>query len=459
MQALLIACIGFALVRNKQSQVDCAPTISAGYVLVGLGGCLAFVAKPPTAAALGVLALWALLISKSKLKGILISLVMAVGFMFIFSILIDGTPEVFLQRLSLGFSYGELADSGHSLRDILRIGNISLGLVGKVNFLLWTSLTAGFTFLSVSRRGFGELATWCAAFLFGGATLLILIGVVRVPPEGYVAPAMLIGLPALGAAVAAGVVLLTEGQGELCQRDAMYALGLAFFPYAFAFGSGNDYWEMGAKAGIFWIAASIMLLKSVHPSATSWRSMVPLALITNCVTVLILGAGFEAPYRQPQPLRLNDRIVRLGKSGHSPIISAATANYIEGLRAIAVTNGFRRGDPVIDLTGAHPTSLFALGALPIGQPWTIGGYPGSVRTAAAALGIVPCDLIVRAWLLTESDGPLSLPLRIVGVPGLTYKAVGALRSPDSPRWQQLLKPTQTVSQGVALCDGARRGAK
>lgn len=458
MQALLTAGIGFALIANERSRDDKGRFLGAGYVLLGLAGCLAFLAKPTTAVALGILALaWMLLVPKRGWRGIALSVLAAAGFMIVAVILIDATPDKFIQRLMLGFSQSQMTDSGHSPRGIFRIGDISLAAIGRVNFVAWTSFAAAFTFLAASGGRFGKAAGWCASLLFGGGALLILIGAIKLP-AGFVAPGMIIALPALGVASATAVLLLTRRHGALCRRDALYALCLAFVPYAFAFGSGVNYWFVGARAGIFWIAAGVMLLKSVRPPTAGWRSVVPLAMITNCVAVLILGAGFEAPYRQPQPLRLNDRVVRLGDSGPSPIISAASANYIAGLRALATANGFRPGDPVIDLTGAHPTSLFAIGALPIGQPWTIGGYPGSAPRAAAALGIVPCDLIARAWLLTETDAPGAMPVGIIGVPGLTYEAVGALPAPDSSRQEQLRKPTGTVSQGVALCERTRRTA-
>jgi hypothetical protein len=458
MQALLIAGIGFALIRKVESRDDGGRFLGAGYGLLGLAGCLAFLAKPTTAVALGVLALaWMLLVSKRKSRGILGSVLAAVGFMIAAVILIDGTPDKFIGRLMLGYSQSQMMDSGHSPREILRIGDISLSAVGRVNFVAWTSLAAAFTFLAASGSRFGKAAGWCASLLFGGAALLILIGVIRLP-AGFFAPAMIIALPALGVAGATAALLLTKPHGAWCRRDSLHALCLTFVPYAYAFGSAENYWLIGGEAGIFWIAAGVMLLKSVSPPTAAWPSVAPLAMITNCVAVLILGAGFDAPYRQSQPLRLNDRVVRLGGFAPSPIISAAAANYIEGLRALAAANGFRQGDPVIDLTGAHPTALFAMGALPIGQAWTIGGYPGSIESATAVLGIVPCGLIARAWLLTETDGPRSLPVRIVGVPGLTYRAVGALPAPDSSRQQQLQKPTLAVSQGAALCERARGAA-
>ena len=34
---------------------------------------------------------------------------------------------------------------------------------------------------------------------------------------------------------------------------------------------------------------------------------------------------------------------------------------------------------MIDLTGQSPGILYAIGAVNVGQAWTIGGYPGSKR--------------------------------------------------------------------------------
>src|SRR2546423_3230373 len=81
-------------------------------------------------------------------------------------------------------------------------------------------------------------------------------------------------------------------------------------------------------------------------------------------------------------------------------LSADTAAYVRRLQEISAANGFREGDPVLDLTGVGPGQS-TRGARPLSIAWTLGGYPGSTDCLAAALPGETCEAIAGSWILTE----------------------------------------------------------
>ena len=126
------------------------------------------------------------------------------------------------------------------------------------------------------------------------------------------------------------------------------------------------------------------------------------------------------------------------------------AAYFQDLQQISNDAGFTAGTPIIDLTGTSAASLFAMRAKAIGQPWLIGGYPGSEALAVLSLRKVPCRDIKAAWLLAEPEGPRRLPDGVLKQLNLDidrdYVAVGQTWTPakssgyDNPRLQVLMKP-------------------
>ena len=86
----------------------------------------------------------------------------------------------------------------------------------------------------------------------------------------------------------------------------------------------------------------------------------------------------------------------------------------------------------------------------VGQPWMIGGYPGSYNLAKFILDLVPCDILTWSWILVEPDGPRSISTTILNHYGLKipddFDEVGRFLTPAwsggyrIPREQILYKP-------------------
>ena len=115
---------------------------------------------------------------------------------------------------------------------------------------------------------------------------------------------------------------------------------------------------------------------------------------------------------------------------------------------------------MIDLTGQSPGLLYSIGAESIGNAWTIGGYPGSLRLAKAALDHTPCDKIANAWILHEQDGPRSIPNELLISLGLdfpnSYRKVGEWNTAEGAggykksRTQVLYEPIE-IHQNLVKC--------
>jgi hypothetical protein len=148
--------------------------------------------------------------------------------------------------------------------------------------------------------------------------------------------------------------------------------------------------------------------------------------------------------------------------------------YLHSLRQAAFSAGFSTGTPILDLTGRHPGTVFALGGAAPGLPWLIGGLPGSADMVRAALGRVSCQDLAKAWLLITveenkvtannverlakfgNSTPLAADiLRPLGIhPQTGYRQVIKVSSPVGYGTQVLLAP-ETPGETKARCIAQR----
>lgn len=79
--------------------------------------------------------------------------------------------------------------------------------------------------------------------------------------------------------------------------------------------------------------------------------------------------------------------------------AAALTSLLEALQA----QGFRTGQPMVDLTGGHPGLVDVLGGEPVGVAWLLGNYPGSTAAAGVVVSGVEPARWQRTWLLTSDN--------------------------------------------------------
>ena len=463
LQSLLLTSIGLLMLERKWHFRSVA-----GAVMTGIGGWLAFMAKPSTAAALSVCALLYILISK-KISPRLLSIMIAGAAvpLILSAIAIDGSVWRFAERLRLGLEFGQAIGGGHTFRNLLRIDTFVLTTKGIILILAVLAMAFLAVWGQLSRHAAGIAASLIAVVGFSLSTIVMIFDQVpSVSGLGRFQGLSLFGV--LGAATLSGMML---GKQKFLSGLAVAQWSVAglflITPHMYSFGTNRNYWESGAQAGLFWLLAGFVLLGPIARERQTWTFALPLVLASQAVTVMLLQAALEHPYRQPQSVKRQDALISIGPQQSQLIVSKEYASYISQAVQAADRSGFEPGAPVIDLSGQSPTLLYAIGAENIGAAWLIGGYPGSLSYAKAVLGRVSCEKISKAWLLVEPSGPRSIPTELLEDLGAAFPqsyqlaaswntAQGAGGYAKS-RIQNLYQPTNPADL-VRLCNSLREEA-
>jgi hypothetical protein len=470
LQALLIAAIGIVLLKRSRREAV------VGWVLLGLGVSLSFLAKPPSAVAVAVLAFAYLLLVRGARnlpwKGIAVGTSSLIAFLLLAAFLIDGSPAAFVQRLVVGREDLRVMSSGHSLSLGEHFSLTRLGLIlSWKRILLWSTVAAGVAVLawwSLRRPGLlSRLHGWIAAALLAGLlwSFLSLWGFAP-PAEAIQRPeahhprieeAVLLALPA--GAFAAAIVLLAFSPAGRSGRDRLCLGGLLLaLPFAYAYGSGLPVFLESTNAGFFWSLAGLALFPG-----RDFRVLY--VLMTQILVVLAIAAHLDRPYRQSDGIFAPKVPVSIPWRGGTEVgLAPDSANYGLGLAELAEKGGLRPRTPMIDLTGNYPGAQYFLGSKPVGSPWIIGIFPQIETYAGKVLAHVPCEELAEAWVLTGSNEETALPTRLLTAHGINLPEalmeLGTLTSPeeeDGFRYTQTLyKPIRPAAQAVAACREARR---
>ncbi len=459
LQSLIAATIGALLASRNLSRSSIV-----GWTLIGIGGGFAFLAKPPTAAVLGFLiALHVIVAGKFSVRGLLVSVATAILLLVVAGLAIDGSLSGFVRRVIKG----------------LDMANELLPTGGPSSFFRWDSFG-----LSRGQRTlfflilFSNLIVAALAFVRDGrarpcvALLTVLLAALSIAAVAGTIPLRIstdLFQPLQFWAILLGTLLATAAlPASAYRRSLRGSLALILFlialPYAFAFGTSNNLWSAASRAALFWVLAGFVMCIELVAAAGAWRKLLPTTAITLLMTSMIVAAAIEGPYRQTRPLRLQDEATDVGRQGSSLFLSVAAASYVRGLAKLATENGFRAGDPVIDLTGSSPGSLYVLGARPMGAAWTLGGYPGSDDFLAMALDQETCGSIGSSWILTEPNSRDALLPDVLERFGIhlsrDYLDVGSINSVRAyaPKTfeHRLLKPARSAEAARLACEDARQ---
>lgn len=463
-QALLIGAIGLVTAERKGRRTNLW-----SWVLVGVGGWLAFMAKPTSAAAFALCALAYLLAAgKAELRRLCLAAAVALVLLAGSAFVIDGSIAGFVGRLRAGLEAAIGMGSGHGFMSSFRIDRFGLAESAERFLLVSTALIV---VAAVAQRArfrvlaYGALLPSIAAIV---AVLAIVSGAKNIPDVGNFQQLLVWCIP-----LAVALLTVMFGAGEsvasiASERWALVVL-LSVLPYVFAFGTANNYWWHGGLAGFFWILAGVALLSPVALQRGSVALLIPVVATVQLLAAAMIHIGIERPYYQVRPLRESHQRVEIGRPGSGLLLFDELAAYANRAKSSAERAGFVRGTPVIDLTGHSPGLLYTIGASNTGQPWLIGnfpGYTGGNRVAEAALRRVSCEELSEAWLLTEPDGEVSLspdavatfgadPVRDYAIAGEfdTTKGVGSFME---IRTQRLLKPVRPKAEAVAACRASRK---
>lgn len=463
LQSLLISGIGFLLAEKVIT-----PKSVFGWVLIGVGGWLAFMAKPSTALALAIGgAGYFVFANKLSVRLLLMAVAIAMFLLLASALLIDGSVGGFIERLQRGVEFGKYLGGGHDFGRVLRIDDFRLDKkVISVIFLVFFLLLIAFWGVWKNRKILLFIGV-VVSITFFVPTILLAAGGRRSVGLGQFQGLLFFGV--VFSSVFAGLMLGRIKALKTITR-AQWAIGCFFLmmPHIYAFGTNGNYWQAGSSAAIFWLLAGLILLGPLVRDSASCLLVLPFSLAVQAVTATLLQTGLEQPYRQAQPLRLNTSSLEVGRERSTLVLSKGYAEYIATAVDVARGAAFESHTPVIDLSGQSPGILYALGAENIGQAWTIGGYSGSLKLAEAALARTSCFKIATAWVVFEKDGPRSIPTELMSRLGADfpggYKLVGGWQTAEGAggyevrRKQELYMPIKP-GQTMVVCHELREKKK
>lgn len=426
--------------------------VFAYWVLLGVGGWLAFMAKPTSAALMGVGVVCYLLVSgKFSIRGVFVSIGSALALLCASAFYIDGSVAGFVDRVLGGARLAVLMDPKYSLLNLFRFDEVQFSPAQWLRFCIYVVVLVCFQFLLSRKLKLSVFLFLAVPLLFGFETLW------SYPDSSMFKGIYFLSIPA--AAVIASLCGFLMGRSSCTiwfrnKADILLGLFFLFCPYMIAFGTNGNYWIQASTGALFWLVGTIFIFRVEKISELYVEVITCLGLLLTFNLVL---HTFVSPYRHSLPLYRNREFVQFGTGGL--YLSSDFSEYLRTVRRLAEDAGFKKGMPMIDLTGRSPGVLYYLGAKSIGQPWMIGGYEGSEAFVRLSLQTVPCEDIYKAWILLEENGPRSISLSVLkdfGVGIGDYESVGGFESvvSDFPEryFQGLLKPKNTDVLLKKMCE-------
>ena len=461
LQALLAAVVGLEIIGDDP---DVRRSLYGG-ALVGLAGWLSLMAKPTTAALLAaIVLLYLLLAARNRWLCVFSAAGTAVLLTAATALIIDSSFGEFIARYRLAWNLSSINSDTYTLQRFYE--NSGLGWTPFERNVFWFILAgqAFLTWLTLQARTAMPiiLITVLTATVLGvvlGDTSLVTLQ--ESPLQG-----MWLGAVGFGSTLGCLLSKWRDFRGRMNARNLMLVVLVFLLPPIYAFGTNNNLWAIATYSSVFWIVASVFVLGMCCTRSESTSILTLLSAAVVGITAVHVGIGVERPFRQLEPLRLQRTASTFGPSGATRLnLDKASAAYIATLRSASVSSGMLPGTPMIDLTGRHPGTVFALEARAPGIPWLLSGYPGSTMFAMSGLELATCATLARSWLLFSPTTRVWkeewLPEVVLSHFGFDlrrdYLEVVKATPPTGFGEQTLLKPVFSPHRGKEICESALKG--
>lgn len=460
-QGLMVSAIGLMLACRNLNRVSLL-----GWLLLGVGGWLTFMAKPTAAAALATIAVVYLVASgKVNLAGLSVAILSSLLLVVSSALVIDGSLLLFGRRLLEGLELAKITSSSYGFGSVFRLDSFDLSFAEE--HILVLGAIGLFAYVLLANSAFwGAFALWITLFLGVAAAILwVIFGNDNSVLEPRLWAHLMIWVVPIGSVIFG--IWSSRFRGGFCNRSrsqwSLFLL-LMLLPYAYAFGTGSNYWFYQGLASLYWVLAGLVFLRPANLSRLAFP-LLSVGSTVQLLSALIILLAVQYPYYQPAPLRNSNYEVDFGRSGSKLIVHETFGQYISDAVSQAEKAGFGRGAPMIDLTGRSPGVLYALGASSTGSAWIYGNYINSRNSAdtlaTEILASVKCDELSRAWLLVEPEGPVRISTEVLKSFGAElsrdYEAAGGVMTRPSVGGfpvvgsQILFKPIRPVSEAEAAC--------
>ena len=458
LQGLLIAATCLLRLKDRET----LPRLAG----IGLGGWVVFLAKPPAAvllAGLVTVVIW--VVAKRPWRSLLTAAGVALLLLALTAFWIDGGPVAFAERLRRGAAFSTL---DHHVADLFWIGIPGLFPRELLAFGLLVALGAAPALLRRRFAGHGRLTLLPFVALLVWALLALALGdSLRVMQSTTKAAIMLAPLVicAVWAWESGSTSRRRWGPEPAGTTLNILLLALLLLPVVYAFGTRTQWWELGSKAGSFWVAAAILWAVRSGPTAVRQERFVVLTLVSVATACTVSMSAMLWPYRLTGPISAQTEVVQIG--GSELKLSPQTAAYVGAAMAESRAAGLKEGTFVMDLTGSSPGLVYVIGGASRGLPWFIGGRPASDKTIERLFRQLSCETLASGWLLVEPDGSRSLDesrlLRSMGAElSSDYESVARLLGAPTngrrrPRGALVIyRPTRPAELAVRACAEARQ---
>lgn len=452
-QSLLIVMTGL-LLAERQGRIRQV----LGWTLVGVGGWCCFMAKPTTAAAIGLLVmLYVVVLRRKSLLPMLGAALVALALLIVTAYLIDGGMIGLLNRMINSAEIETLLGAGHEMSLMFRIDWLS---TSRSQLAIAMLVAMAFLFSILVGSAYKLLPSLALTVVL---ILTIAIALLGTDPISIKMSTLFL-VPAF---TCLGTMFYREGFVLRAQTPTTIGLALILLvlPHLFALGSNLNYWNLGATAALFWMLAGVAFLSPLAQQRRRVATLLPLTVLAQFLTASLVNASMNKPYRQVRDLRAYAAIMPMPDGGKL-VLSQSFHDYLATARAKARAAGLEVGTPVIDLTGLSPSLLYVLETRTLGLPWVLGAQPGSTAVAVKTLALENCADLAKAWVLIEPEGPYRLDQARVmasfGAGQADYVVAATFNppifedyNPNSAR-QFLLKPIRSAALAEQSCREAGR---
>jgi hypothetical protein len=453
--AIIIIATGvLILLKNTNTTKN---KISTGWLVIGIGGYLSFMAKAQTSAFLGLIVfIWAFISKNFNVKGILSAFCIALGLILLSSLWTDGSIYGIFLRL-FEASQLESMTGTHQVWKFITFKFPIFFKLFSINFVLvFLSLFLLGFFLALFQNNNTAQASiiiisiyFLLSFIFNYLNLQWhnLLG-------GFIILAPILGYTLF--------ILWNE---KRLNYTPNYPLVIFFILLTISYGIGSNnsfFITMSISVFFIFLALLIFLFGVSNPKYVSHR-LISLSAICLCITIGLIVSSLGKPYRQPSILWLYSSKYSV-REGDAPMyFSPLTTTYLRNLHNIAQKSDLKPDTPIIDLSGRSPGTIYALNGFTPKTPWIWSGFPGSNKFLFIALNKFTCEQIATSWILFETNtgyktlDPTYLKAFGINFPN-DYKIAGVNLIPINFSksyfkfsYQYVFKPHRTKEDAIFAC--------
>ena len=337
-QGILLASIGLLLTCNDQKQHV------FGWVLIGIGGFITFMAKPSSALFLGSLVVvFNFRAIRLPYREIAISLFTFLVLLLFSGIIIDGSIMNFFYRYQNGFLDMKVLLENNFGFSVFRYDSLHLNKnITFIFMLLFAYTFASINLLSSENKNYNN---------YGKLLISALVFINFLAAFGYIDNSFILApfkkiLSFNGALINTLLIFVFPlsiliyffsnmfCDFKLSKKHKFLALFFSFLPFVYAFGTGINYWWQACSVPVFWLVSGLIFFSFyIKKHNNNDFLVIPLILSSQLMTLIQVNYSINHPYRQPQSLALNTEKVSIRSS--NLLLSSQSALNIRKWKKLA----------------------------------------------------------------------------------------------------------------------------